>query len=64
MLAAVAALLFTGLSARQAQNELGNRRKELNIAQEGHVAERFTAAVEQLGDKSADVKLGGIYDLQ
>ena len=63
-LAATAALLFTGLSAKQAQDELSNRSKELKITQEGHVTERFTAAVEQLGDNSVDVQLGGVYALQ
>lgn len=36
-LAAVAALLFTGVSVQQASGELENRRKELQIAQEGQV---------------------------
>ncbi|MCX4902771.1 pentapeptide repeat-containing protein [Streptomyces sp. NBC_00878] len=63
-MAAVAALLFTGVSVQQANGELDNRRKELEIAQEGQVTERFTTAVGQLGDKSPDVQLGGIYGLQ
>ncbi|HEX7827820.1 MAG TPA: pentapeptide repeat-containing protein [Mycobacterium sp.] len=62
--AAVAALLFTGISSLQAQDELANRRRELDIAAEGQVTERFTAAVAQLGDTSPDVRLGGIYALE
>ncbi|MCX5357356.1 pentapeptide repeat-containing protein [Streptomyces sp. NBC_00124] len=63
-LAAVAALLFTGISSLQARDELSNRRQELDIAREGQVTERFTAAVTQLGDPSPDVRLGGIYALE
>jgi hypothetical protein len=62
--AAVSALIFTGVSVGQANGELHNRRKELQIAQEGQVTDRFTEAVGQLGNKSLDVKLGGIYALQ
>lgn len=62
--AAVAALLFTAVSVRQASGELENRRKELQIAQEGQVTERFTAAVELLGENKTDMRLGGIYALQ
>ncbi|MFI9175814.1 pentapeptide repeat-containing protein [Streptomyces lincolnensis] len=63
-LAAVAALLFAGISSLQAQDELSNRRQELDIAREGQVTERFTAAVAQLGDTSPDVRLGGVYALE
>lgn len=63
-LAAVAALLFAGISSLQAQDELSNRRSELDIAREGQVTERFTAAVAHLGDASPDVRLGGIYALE
>ncbi len=63
-LAATAALLFTGLSAQQAQEELRNRGEELKISREGMVTQRFTVAVAQLGDNSLDVRLGGIYGLQ
>lgn len=70
--AAVAALLFTGISSYQTQNELKSRTRELDIAQQGQetdrqgqTADRFTTAVSQLDDdKSVDVRLGGIYALQ
>ncbi|MBE8477484.1 pentapeptide repeat-containing protein [Streptomyces justiciae] len=63
-LAAIAALLFTGISSRQARDELKNRQRELDISEQGQVTERYTAAVEQLGNSSLDVRLGGIYALE
>jgi hypothetical protein len=38
--------------------------RQLRIARQGQVTERFTRAVDQLGSKSEDVQLGGIYALQ
>ncbi|MFE4529465.1 pentapeptide repeat-containing protein [Streptomyces anulatus] len=63
-MAAVAALLFTGLSLQQNTAELGNRSREIDLAQGSQVTDRFTAAIAQLGDKSIEVRLGGIFALQ
>jgi|ERR1044072_8549924 uncharacterized protein YjbI with pentapeptide repeats len=42
-----------------------NAAKNLAIAQEGQITERFTRAVEQLGDKaSMSIRLGGVYSLE
>jgi uncharacterized protein YjbI with pentapeptide repeats len=38
--------------------------KELKISQEGQITERFTRAVDQLGRKELEIKLGGIYALE
>jgi hypothetical protein len=38
--------------------------RQLRIARQGQVTDRFTRAVDQLGSKSEDVQLGGIYALQ
>lgn len=38
--------------------------RQLRISREGQITERFTRAVDQLGSKSKDVQLGGIYALQ
>jgi len=38
--------------------------RQLRIARLGQVTERFTRAVDQLGNDSQDVQLGGIYALQ
>ncbi|MFC9508859.1 pentapeptide repeat-containing protein [Streptomyces sp. NPDC057002] len=56
-LAAVAALLFTWVAVGQAN-------KELRIAEEGQITNRFNAAIGNLGSKSLDIRLGGIYALQ
>ncbi|MFE5807342.1 pentapeptide repeat-containing protein [Streptomyces sp. NPDC056491] len=55
-LAAVAALLFTWLQVSQTG-------KELRIAEEGQITNRFNAAIGNLGSGSVDVRLGGIYAL-
>ncbi|MFE2637118.1 pentapeptide repeat-containing protein [Streptomyces scopuliridis] len=39
-------------------------REELRISQEGQITDRYTKAVENLGNESMDVRLGGIYALQ
>ncbi|MGW6688667.1 pentapeptide repeat-containing protein [Streptomyces sp. NPDC054961] len=56
-LAAVAALLFTWLQVSQSG-------KELRIAEEGQITNRFNVAIGNLGSSSVDVRLGGIYALQ
>jgi hypothetical protein len=39
-------------------------RRQLEVAQQGQVTERFTRAIDQLGDENLDVRLGGIYALE
>ncbi len=34
------------------------------VTQEGQITERFTRAIQQLGDKSREIRLGGIYALE
>ncbi|MFE4817827.1 pentapeptide repeat-containing protein [Streptomyces sp. NPDC056704] len=52
------------MSSIQSRDELKNRRRELEINQQGQVTERFTAAIDQLGSGSLDIRLGGLYALQ
>ncbi|MCF3136831.1 MULTISPECIES: pentapeptide repeat-containing protein [Streptomyces] len=54
---ALVALLFTWMSVDQS-------RTELRIAEQGQITNRFTAAINNLGSNSEDVRLGGIYALQ
>lgn len=56
-LVAVAGLWYANLQVRQV-------RQELTISQEGQITDRYTAAVDNLGDDAIDVRLGGIYALQ
>jgi uncharacterized protein YjbI with pentapeptide repeats len=47
------------------REEMRLNRAEFQLSQEGQVTERFTRAIEQLGnEKSLDVRLGGIYALE
>ncbi|MGK5693245.1 hypothetical protein ACSNOJ_10120 [Streptomyces sp. URMC 128] len=55
-LTALVALLFTWMSVDQS-------RTELRIAEQGQITNRFTAAINNLGSNSEDVRLGGIYGL-
>jgi hypothetical protein len=57
VLTTMGALLFAGVSARQAQDEL-------RVAAEGQISDRFTKAIEQLGAADLDVRLGGLYALE
>ncbi len=36
----------------------------VRVAQEGHITDRFTKAIAQLGDKEVAIRLGGIYALE
>jgi Pentapeptide repeats (8 copies) len=55
------AVLVVGAVATWRQLRVGQR--QLVINQEGQITERFTRAVDQLGNKSVDVRTGGIYAL-
>ncbi|MFJ6558161.1 pentapeptide repeat-containing protein [Streptomyces luteogriseus] len=60
-LVSVAGLLY---SNDQVRDQLKISRQELGVTQEGQITDRYTAAVENLGDDAMDVRLGGIYALQ
>ncbi len=38
--------------------------RSVEVAQEGQITERFTRAVEQLGDQKLEIRIGGIYALE
>ncbi len=38
--------------------------RQLKIAQEGQITERFTRAIDQLGNKSPELRLGAVYALE
>ena len=60
-LAAAIALIFTWLSIN-ATKDATNR--QLQVAEQGQVTDRYNAAITNLGSSSVDVRLGGIYALQ
>jgi Pentapeptide repeats (8 copies) len=49
---------------QQLAHTIESSREQQDLAREGQVTERFTKAVDQLGNESLAVKLGGIYALQ
>jgi hypothetical protein len=60
-LAALIALIFTWQSIN-ATTDATNR--QLQVAGQGQVTDRYNAAITNLGASSVDVRLGGIYALQ
>ena len=56
-LAAAAALYFTSQSIKATNNQL-------RISEQGQITERYNAAIANLGSRSIDILLGGIYALQ
>jgi hypothetical protein len=38
--------------------------KTYRLSREGHITDRFTRAIDQLGSTALDVRLGGIYALE
>jgi uncharacterized protein YjbI with pentapeptide repeats len=60
-LAAVIALIFTWLSINATTNATN---RQLQVAEQGQVTDRYNAAITNLGSPSVDVRLGGIYALQ
>ncbi|MDQ3816188.1 MAG: pentapeptide repeat-containing protein [Acidobacteriota bacterium] len=67
-LALIFGLFFTWwnlqVTQKTAADSLGNAQKNLTLAQEGQITERFTRAVDQLGSEKMEIRLGGIYALE
>jgi Pentapeptide repeats (8 copies) len=58
-------LYFTAQTLRTAQNTLQVNQETLRTTQQGQITERFTKAIEHVGDKERlMVRLGGIYALE
>ncbi|HEU0113701.1 MAG TPA: pentapeptide repeat-containing protein [Thermomicrobiales bacterium] len=47
-----------------AWQQLGQTSQNLRVSEEGQITDRFTRAVDQLGDADMTVRLGGIYALE
>lgn len=45
-------------------SNIKNAQENLKVAQNGQITERFTRAVDQLGNKEMEIRLGGIYALE
>ncbi|AKB29518.1 Pentapeptide repeat family protein [Methanosarcina siciliae T4/M] len=57
-------LYYTWRRIAIAEEDLKITQENLKIAQEGQITERFTRAIEQLGNDKLEVRLGGIYALK
>ncbi|WP_406302833.1 pentapeptide repeat-containing protein [Streptomyces sp. NBC_00885] len=64
MIASVVTAAGLLYSNAQVRDELKVSRAELSLGKEGQITDRYTAAVDNLGDDAVDVRLGGIYALQ
>src|SRR5262249_3152412 len=67
--ALIVGLIFTWIQFQANQSELntqqGLTRTQQDLTRRGQIADRFTRAVDQLGNAgSVDVRLGGIYALE
>jgi len=66
--ALVIGLFFTWWNLRTTQkattDSLENAQRTLAVSQEGQITERFTRAIEQLGNEKVEIRLGGIYALE
>jgi hypothetical protein len=51
-------------SNHQVRDQLKISSQELGVSREGQITDRYTKAVENLGDDAMDVRLGGVYALQ
>lgn len=60
-LIALGALVFTGVSVMQTGRQ--NTQQD-DLAAQGQITDRYTAAVDQIGSPTLDVRLGGIYALE
>ncbi len=67
VIAGVVALLgvwFTWRRVAAAEQTAAAAESNVRVAQEGQITERFTRAIEQLGRKELEVRLGAIYALE
>ena len=67
-LLAAAALVFTTLNfnllRRNSESADQWQRRTYGLTEQGQVTDRYTKAIEQLGSKELDVRIGGIYALE
>jgi uncharacterized protein YjbI with pentapeptide repeats len=60
----IAAWLQLDTNRKQLRQALDASNRELALAREGQITERFTKAIEQLAGNTLDLKVGGIYALE
>ena len=57
-------LYWTSRRVQAAEDNVSVAQENVRVAEEGHITERFTKAIAQLGDKEMAIRLGGIYALE
>ena len=57
-------IVATEKTVSVAQENVSVAQENVRVAQEGHITDRFTQAIAQLGDKEMAIRLGGIYALE
>jgi hypothetical protein len=68
-LAGIVGIWFTWRNLSNAQDQLTNTQAQLQLARQGQITDRFTKAIDQMGDtndgsKRLEIRIGGIYALE
>jgi hypothetical protein len=63
-LAAVIALIFTGLQVHATNGQLQATQNQLQVTEQGQITDRYNSAITNLGSGFIDIRLAGIYALQ
>src|SRR6266545_5757104 len=56
--------LIAGLAGLAALGSLSITARTYRLTEQGHITDRYTKAIEQLGSAKLDVRLGGVYALE
>src|SRR6266545_5712209 len=56
--------LIAGLAGLAALGSLAITARTYRLTEQGHITDRYTKAIEQLGSTRLDVRLGGVYALE
>jgi hypothetical protein len=63
-IAAFISIYYTGKRAEAFEKSAIAAQKTVQLAEQGQITERFTKAIEQLGNENLEIRLGGIYALE
>ncbi|QER97124.1 pentapeptide repeat-containing protein [Streptomyces venezuelae ATCC 10712] len=64
LLPGLAAVVALTLTWKEGTDTLKQGNAELRVAEQGQITERFTAAIEQLGEDDEELTFGGVYALE
>jgi hypothetical protein len=56
--------LIAGLAGLAALRSLAVTNRTYRLSQQGQLTDRYSKAIEQLGDEKLDIRLGGLYALE